>query len=56
MPENIAAFMPDDLHVYESNDRAIRFYEREGFTVKREQTDKETGEKELEMIWRRGDS
>ena len=56
MPENIAAFMPDDLHVYESNDRAIHFYKKEGFTVKKEQTDEETGQKELEMSWRREDS
>ena len=56
MPENIAAFMPDDLHVYEANDRAIRFYKREGFAVRREQTDEETWQKELVMSWRREDS
>lgn len=44
------------LYVYESNDRAIRFYERKGFTVKREQVDEETGQKELEMSWRHRDS
>ena len=39
MPENIAAFMTDDLHVYESNDRAIRFYKKEGLPCQ-ERTDR----------------
>ena len=41
------------LHVYHKNTRAIRFYEREGFTVQGERTDGGTNEKELLMVWNR---
>lgn len=39
------------LHVYEKNVRAVSFYKREGFVVKFEQMDENTGEKEYEMYW-----
>ncbi len=39
------------LHVYEKNVRAVSFYKREGFVVKSEQRDENTGEKEYEMYW-----
>lgn len=39
------------LHVYQRNLRAVRFYEREGFRVRREGIDEATGEKEYSMIW-----
>ena len=41
-----------ELHVYQKNTRAIRFYQREGFCFARSGVDKETGEKEDTMIWR----
>ena len=40
------------LRVYHKNTRAIRFYEREGFTVTGESTDGGTNEKELIMTWK----
>ncbi len=40
------------LKVYHKNTRAIRFYEREGFTVTGESTDGGTNEKELIMTWK----
>lgn len=39
------------LHVYQKNQRAVSFYQREGFKVKSEGTDSDTGERELLMIW-----
>lgn len=39
------------LHVYEKNERAVRFYLREGFTVQSTSVDKDTHEKELLMTW-----
>lgn len=42
------------LHVYGKNERAVRFYQREGFIMKTEQVDEETGEKEFVMIWESG--
>lgn len=39
------------LQVYDRNDGAIRFYQREGFSLEKEQLDKETGEKEWIMCW-----
>ncbi|MDO4438320.1 MAG: GNAT family N-acetyltransferase [Eubacteriales bacterium] len=41
------------LNVYDKNTRAVRFYEREGFTIISEGTDRDTGEKDLEMLWHR---
>ena len=39
------------LNVYQKNVRAISFYQREGFTIQREQLDEFTGEKEYVMNW-----
>lgn len=39
------------LHVYSKNERALKFYLREGFHVKNEQIDENTGESQLFMIW-----
>lgn len=39
------------LHVYQKNERAVRFYLREGFVVEKEQMDQETGEMEYQMRW-----
>ncbi len=39
------------LHVYKKNVRAVKFYQRESFTVSKEQVDKNTGEAELVMKW-----
>lgn len=39
------------LQVYKKNVRAVRFYQREGFTVRQEQVDENTGEVELVMSW-----
>ena len=41
------------LHVYQKNIRAIRFYLREGFVIRREGLDESTGEKDYEMVWKR---
>lgn len=41
------------LHVYQKNERAIRFYQREGFEIRCEGLDTSTGEKDYEMIWQR---
>ena len=41
------------LNVYQKNVRAMSFYQREGFTVQREQLDEFTGEKEYVMEWNR---
>lgn len=41
------------LHVYRKNERAVRFYQREGFQVESEDIDKNTGEVECLMRWRR---
>ena len=42
------------LHVYERNNRAVRFYLREGFRAADRHTDDETGQPELTMMWTRG--
>lgn len=42
------------LCVYEKNNRAVQFYIREGFTIDKNQTDKNTGEIEYLMVWTRG--
>lgn len=39
------------LNVYQKNIRAISFYQREGFEIRREALDKATGEKEFVMMW-----
>lgn len=39
------------LHVYQKNQRAVSFYQREGFKVKSEGIDSDTGERELLMEW-----
>ena len=39
------------LKVYQKNIRAVKFYKREGFQIKEESTDQETGEKEYTMEW-----
>ena len=40
-----------DLSVYQKNTRAVRFYQREGFQIRQENTDGDTGEKEYLMRW-----
>ena len=39
------------LHVYQKNEKALHFYLREGFQIGYEQTDENTGEIELLMVW-----
>lgn len=41
------------LSVYKNNGRAVKFYFREGFLISNEQVDKNTGEVEFEMNWRK---
>lgn len=41
-----------NLHVYRKNERAVRFYQREGFLLQSEGRDENTGEEELAMSWR----
>lgn len=41
------------LNVYQKNERAVRFYKREGFEIYDVGTDEATGEKDYTMIWRR---
>ena len=41
------------LNVYEKNKKAIKFYENNGFKIIKENTDKETNEKEYTMIWKK---
>ena len=40
------------LNVYRKNERAVRFYEREGFHIIERTTDESTGEKEYLMRWK----
>ena len=40
------------LCVYQKNERAMKFYLRNGFRIRREELDEGTGEKEYEMVWR----
>ena len=42
-----------ELCVYRKNTGALRFYQREGFAIWREQTDPDVGETEYVMIWER---
>lgn len=39
------------LSVYQKNTRAVKFYQREGFEIQYETTDKNTSEKEYFMLW-----
>ncbi len=39
------------LYVYCKNRKAVAFYEREGFSIEKERTDRNTGEKEYKMVW-----
>ncbi|CAM3332546.1 N-acetyltransferase [Vagococcus fessus] len=39
------------LGVYQKNERAIKFYKREGFAIKKEDLDKVNDEKEYMMTW-----
>ena len=41
------------LNVYQKNVRAIHFYRREGFQIRRSGLDAATGEPDYEMLWRR---
>ncbi len=40
------------LNVYQKNERAVHFYQREHFVIQSEHTDEGTGESEYVMIWR----
>lgn len=42
-----------NLHVYEKNTRALKFYQRENFHIHTETTDEPTREKEYHMHWNR---
>ena len=44
------------LNVYLKNKRAIQFYRREGFTIRREGLDESTGEPEYTMLWQRNEN
>lgn len=39
------------LNVYEKNVRAIKFYQREDFSIQSQDIDEKTGQKEYFMIW-----
>ena len=39
------------LHAYQKNEKAVRFYLREGFRIRREMTDEDTREEEYLMEW-----
>lgn len=41
------------LGVYQKNEKAIRFYLREGFLIQSENIDSDTGENEFVMVWNR---
>lgn len=40
------------LSVYEKNAGAVKFYQREGFKIRSEGIDTDTGEKEYTMMWK----
>ena len=42
-----------DLSVYQKNERALAFYQREQFIVQSEGIDEDTNEAELQMLWSR---
>ena len=44
------------LGVYQKNQRAVRFYLREGFAINNEQLDQSTGEIEYTMFWQRNNT
>lgn len=44
------------LNVYQKNQRAVRFYERENFKICSENMDDNTGEKDCFMIWHKEDN
>ncbi|WP_241689443.1 hypothetical protein [Ligilactobacillus salivarius] len=39
------------LNVYQKNERALRFYRENGYTIVSKQNDEHTGEIEFTMIW-----
>lgn len=41
------------LSVYQKNERALAFYQREQFTVQSEGIDEDTNEEEIQMLWTR---
>lgn len=41
------------LSVYQKNERAIKFYQRESFIIEAEKIDENTGEQEFLMLWER---
>ena len=41
------------LNVYRKNTRAIRFYQREGFSIMSEGLDEAVGEKDYLMVWKK---
>lgn len=41
-----------NLHVYQKNNQAQKFYLREGFKIIKECCDKDTGEQEYLMLWK----
>ena len=41
------------LNVYQKNIRAISFYQREGFEIRRNGIDEATGERDYVMVWQR---
>ena len=41
------------LSVYQKNEKAIKFYLREKFSIQSENVDDNTGEKEYIMVWKR---
>lgn len=41
------------LSVYQKNEKAIKFYLREKFSIQSENVDDNTGEKEFVMVWKR---
>ena len=42
-----------ELRVYQKNEKAIKFYLREKFSIQSEDVDDNTGEKEVLMVWNR---
>ena len=42
------------LSVYQKNEKAFRFYQRENFVIEAEAVDENTGEKEYKMVWEDG--
>lgn len=41
------------LNVYEQNKNAVRFYEKQGFQIYQRNIEKETGQMECQMIWKK---